>query len=468
MEKLKAVAYCRVSTIMQEEGRSLEFQIKKCQDYCEFQNYELIEIIQDVESGGNDDREGFLELREKVRAKAFDVLVVFESSRISRVTLTMLNFVLELQKSNIHFVSISQPELNTTTPTGMLFFTIQATLSEYERKQISVRVKSNKWARAKAGIWQGGKLPLGYKKDPENNNVILIDEDNALFVQNIFSYYLKTQSLAKTAKEFGKHMESLKWILTNTFYTGIFRYGKKENNINTGIVKINEDYQYFEGFHPPIIDNETFNKVQDLIVKNKKNRPVSYRLLFAGLVYCSCGGKYHSSFGGGGYNYRCEKCKKNISAKKLEQAILDKIFLMTELEELNNNDLQNEKYQEEIKLLKKIIVKDKKEKEKNLLLFKNEIINIEELKKEMDKISSSIISKEKEIKELEKLISNNELNSEKSNNFNLLKEVVKNMENEDREELNKLFKLLIDKILILNKNEINVYNKEIKMSINIK
>lgn len=141
---------------------------------------------------------------------------------------------------------------------------------------------------------------------------------------------------------------------------------------------------------------------------------------------------------------------------------------MTELEELNNNDLQNEKYQEEIKLLKKIIVKDKKEKEKNLLLFKNEIINIEELKKEMDKISSSIISKEKEIKELEKLISNNELNSEKSNNLNLLKEVVKNMENEDREELNKLFKLLIDKILILNKNEINVYNKEIKMSINIK
>ena len=141
---------------------------------------------------------------------------------------------------------------------------------------------------------------------------------------------------------------------------------------------------------------------------------------------------------------------------------------MTELEELNNNDSQNEKYQEEIKLLKKIIAKDKKEKEKNLLLFKNEIINIEELKKEMDKISNSIISKEKEIKELEKLISNNKLNFEKSNNLNLLKEVVKNMENEDREELNKLFKLLIDKILILNKNEINVYNKEIKISINIK
>ena len=83
-------------------------------------------------------------------------------------------------------------------------------------------------------------------------------------------------------------------------------------------------------------------------------------------------------------------------------------------------------------------------------------------------LCADLLHMEDEIKELEKLISNNELNSEKSNNFNLLKEVVKNMENEDREELNKLFKLLIDKILILNKNEINVYNKEIKMSINIK
>ena len=190
MEKLKAVAYCRVSTIMQEEGRSLEFQIKKCQDYCEFQNYELIEIIQDVESGGNDDREGFLKLIQKVKSKEFNVLVVFESSRISRVTLTMLNFVLELQKSNIHFISISQPELNTTTPTGMLFFTIQATLSEYERKQISVRVKSNKWARAKAGIWQGGKLPLGYKKDPENNDIILIDEENAIIIKELQIYLI--------------------------------------------------------------------------------------------------------------------------------------------------------------------------------------------------------------------------------------------------------------------------------------
>ncbi|MDP0493468.1 MAG: recombinase family protein [Fusobacterium sp. JB021] len=185
-KKLRAVAYCRVSTAMQEEGRSLEFQIKKCQDFSEFKEYNLIDIIEDVESGGKDDRPGFNRLIEKVRNKEFDILVVYETSRISRVTITMLNFVLDLQRSGIHFLSISQPELNTTTPTGMLFFQIQASLSEYERKQISVRVKSNKWARAKEGIWQGGKLPIGYKRE---EGIVVIDPEKAKTVKQMFAYY---------------------------------------------------------------------------------------------------------------------------------------------------------------------------------------------------------------------------------------------------------------------------------------
>ena len=75
-----------------------------------------------MESGANDDRSGFIELQNEIARKNFDVLVVFESSRISRKTLTMLNFVLSLEENGIKFTSISQPELDTTTPTGMLFF----------------------------------------------------------------------------------------------------------------------------------------------------------------------------------------------------------------------------------------------------------------------------------------------------------------------------------------------------------
>ena len=66
---MKAIIYARVSTEMQEEGRSLEFQIRKCEDFCQMNSYKLKEVIQDVESGGNDNREGFLKLQQEIKKK---------------------------------------------------------------------------------------------------------------------------------------------------------------------------------------------------------------------------------------------------------------------------------------------------------------------------------------------------------------------------------------------------------------
>ncbi|MGL5724476.1 recombinase family protein, partial [Cetobacterium sp.] len=232
----KALIYCRVSTVMQENGESLFYQIEKCKDFCKSKGMEIYKVLEDVESGAVDDREGFLKLQEEIKKKKFDVLVVYESSRISRRTLTMLNFILELEKNDIKFISISQPELDTTTPTGKLFFQIQSSLGEYERVQISTRVKSSKLQRAKSGKFQGGNLPLGYTR---SNGKIIIDDNTREEVLNIFLSYVDLKSLSKVSKIFQRPVASIKWILENTFYLGKIPYGRKENNINTGIVKVN-------------------------------------------------------------------------------------------------------------------------------------------------------------------------------------------------------------------------------------
>jgi len=111
---------------MQEDRQSLHFQKEKCKDFCQLKGFDVCSIIEDVQSGADDDREGFIKLQKEIDKKSFDILVVYESSRISRKTITMLNFILELEKAGIKFISISQPELDTTTPTGMLFFQIQS------------------------------------------------------------------------------------------------------------------------------------------------------------------------------------------------------------------------------------------------------------------------------------------------------------------------------------------------------
>lgn len=193
---LKGILYCRVSTEMQEEKESLKYQIEKGKSYSKSQNIELTKIITDVESGGRDDRDGFLELQREIKARSFDVLVVYEASRISRKMITMIQFVLQLQEQDIKFISISQPDLNTTTATGMLFFQIQASLAEYERKQISIRVKSGKYERAKVGQFTGGTAPLGYDVIEKK----LIPNEDAELVNDIFDYYLRCQSMAATGK----------------------------------------------------------------------------------------------------------------------------------------------------------------------------------------------------------------------------------------------------------------------------
>ena len=437
---MKAIIYARVSTEMQEEGRSLEFQIRKCEDFCKYNNYTVKEVTQDVESGGNDNREGFLRLQKEIKKKSFDVLVVYESSRISRITLTMLNFVLELQKSDIKFISISQSEINTTTPTGMLFFQIFAVLADYERKQISMRVKSNKWARAKAGIWQGGNVPIGYKKIGKE---IVIDEETKEDVIGIFNTYLATKSLKETAKILGRNISSIKWILQNEFYIGNLMYGRKQNDINTGIVKVNKEIEIFKGNHPALIDEDIFREAQQQMLFKQRYTRIEDKYLFTGLIECTCGGKLYTN----APNYRCEKCKKAITRNKAEKFIINKLLHLKELEFLNSKP-NLEKYENDKKSCETQINKLYKEREKYISLYTKDLISEEELEKRLNEIKTKMEFFEKSLEDINRIIESKTLKSNEIDNVKILKEVLDNIDETDRYDLFKMFRMLIKVIKI--------------------
>lgn len=448
--KLKALIYARVSTTMQEDGNSLLYQIKKCEDYCKLKGYEIYKVIEDVESGANDDRVGFLKLQEEIGNRKFDLLLVYESSRLSRKTLTMLNFVMELEKNNIKFTSISQPELDTTTPTGMLFFQIQAGLSEYERKQISGRVKSSKHQRAKDGKWQGGNLPLGYKKE---GGKIVIDEKTSHEVKSIFHYYLSTHSLSQTAKMYNKPPSSIEWILRNEFYLGKLAFGKKEKNINTGITKINDTYHLFDGEHPQLIDTDLFEAVQRIIQTRKRVIRVEGKLLFTGILHCSCGSKMYKATRKEKDKirvlYQCEECKKVIAYKKAEDAILELLFNLEEMRELDNEteDEDFDLLKEKIKFHEDTISRNAFERKRFIQLFSKDIITSLELEDELSKLKSQSEAAEKEIKNLKNILEMNVKSENYESNLEMLKNIIENMDEEqDRNEIHKLFKLLISRI----------------------
>ena len=449
------IIYARVSTTMQEDNESLKYQIIKTQEYAISKGYHIKKVISDVESGGKDDRPGFLELQKEIQKKSFDVLIVFEISRISRTSKTLINFVFDLNEKGIKFIPISQPELDTTSPTGMLFFHIQSGLAGYERKQISIRTKSNKLARAEDGIWQGGNLPFGYMKD--QNNKIVPDIENSGILRNIFLDYIEFQSLKRVAEKYKRNISSIKFILTNKFYIGKLPYGKQENNLETNSFKRSKEFKYiFEGKHPAIIDIEIFEKVQELI--SRKRIKKTNGLLFSGILKCHCGGKMYKSITRGYTDYKCNECAKSVSTLKIEPFIIRRILRMTELEKLNNQKEADEviTLQNKINQINKRINNIEEEKIKLIdFLTKNYISEEEFIKSKKridDKIKLEYINKEK----YESIISFKDKKGMQKDNLEILRSVIKNVRDEDIDELNEIFRMLIKEIILISKEPLKL------------
>ena len=453
--RLKALIYARVSTTMQEDNDSLKYQILKAKEYCYNQNYDIFKILEDVESGGKDDRDGFIQLKKEIDIKSFDVLVVFETSRISRKMKTLINFIDKISKNDIKFVSISQPELNTISPTGNFLFNVYASLAELEREQTSIRVKTSKLARAKDGIWQGGFLPLGYIKD--KNGEIIIKEEEAKKVKEIFCDYLTTHSFKKVSEYHKLPVSTIQYILKNKFYLGLLPYGKQENILKTNSYKRNKDFKYFfKGKHKSIIDEETFNQVQS--ISELRSITKSEGLLFSGLLRCTCGSKMYRSKTRQWNDYKCSKCKKSISQKKIEPLIfrtlleLDKIY---ELNKTNTDDAITKllyKIEYEIEKIKNLEIK----KGKLIELLTDGIIDKDEFIKSKKEIDFKIDDFNKKIETYQSMIDFEEKKGNQKDNVEILKSVVKNFDNCEINDLKEIFRLLIEKIEIIKKDVLTI------------
>ncbi len=464
----RALIYSRVSTEMQEEKDSLKYQIEKCRDYCKFHSFTVVKEISDVDSGGKDNRKGFLELQNEVDLKTFDVLVVYESSRVSRTMLTMIKFVLKLQEKDIKFISISQPELNTTTPNGMLFFQIQSSLAEYERKQIASRVRSSNHQRAKSGSWLGGSVPIGYDNVDKQ---LVVNEREADIVRSMFECYLTYGTIAKVAKLFGRHHQSVRWILTNEVYIGKKKWGQKERNIMTGKVKINSEYELYDGKHEAIISEEVFEAAQAIINvnKNKKLANSSSQAIFTGILRCTCGGKTHNSSSSREWKtqkrvtshhyYKCTECKKNYPREEVEKSLFEQIYSLPEMRELNDHNLDLKSINMRIENLRKTLKKLESKRKRLMKIYTNGLIEEDELKDLLEEVTLQSSETNKEIRDNLKIIEDEEVSRLNNENIETFKRVMANLDIGDRTEAKKIIRLLFNKIEIVDfkKKKYNFY-----------
>src|SRR5277367_4437632 len=145
---MRAAIYARVSTIGQ--GQSPEMQVRELREYCERRGWEIAgEYVDAGISGAKDSRPALNQLIADAHRRRFDAVVVWKFDRFARSVSHLLRALETFNALGVAFVSLSE-QMDTSTPTGKMVFTVLGAVAELERSLIAERVRAGlRNARAK-------------------------------------------------------------------------------------------------------------------------------------------------------------------------------------------------------------------------------------------------------------------------------------------------------------------------------
>ena len=152
------VAYVRVSTIEQNEGRQLE-SLKK---------YDIEKWFEEKVSGKDTNRPQLQSMLDFVREG--DTIYIHDFSRLARSTKDLLEIIERLQKKNVALISVKE-NFDTSTPTGKLMVTVIAAINEFERTNLLERQREGIAIAKGKGVYKGRK-PITFTDEEFMNELL--------------------------------------------------------------------------------------------------------------------------------------------------------------------------------------------------------------------------------------------------------------------------------------------------------
>ena len=331
MKKKRAILYVRVSTDEQaEKGFSLPAQQIALEKYCKANNIEIAKVFSDDYSAWEGfDRPSYKLLRQYIAANknTIDYILVTQWSRFSRNMTSSLNEIKDLNSKGVEPNAIEQ-WIDFTVPESQYVLAMYLVAPQVENDRLSLRTKAGMRQGVKEGRWLW-KAPKGYTNN-RDTKLIDVDENLAPLVQWCFKEYstglYTAEEVRYKANQSGLDLtkQSFLDMLENPFYKGkmILKAYKDEPE------------QLVPGLHQPLIDDDTFNRVQYVLrSKRKPNKGVKEdkqnALPLRGRLICpSCGRMLTGGLAKGIYPYyHCQpskyNCKVLFSAKSAHNALVN-------------------------------------------------------------------------------------------------------------------------------------------------
>ncbi len=411
--------YLRLSKDDYKEGESssISTQRKMLRAFAKENNFTVYgEYVDDGYSGTNFERPSFKRMIEDIENKKINLVITKDLSRLGRDYITSGKYTeIYFPSKFVRYIAINDGYDSESQYTDIAPF--KNLINEMYARDASKKIRSSFNTKMIEGNFISNFAPYGYKKDPENKNHLIPDEESANIVRKIFNmaasgnppvkiaqYLNYNQILTPSEYRCKKHphlnidnySKYKKWtsstiskMLKNQIYIGNTSQGKTSKisfKSNLKIIRPKEEWIVVENTHIPIIDKEIFDTVKSHTLRRTYEKKGRFTNIFSGIA-------------------KCMDCGKNMSAvssrKKGAQAnlVCGAYKLHGEKKCTNHFIDYDELYNIILKTIRKKTIVNQNDKKELYLKFKNFKVeskiddyklNLKSLKKELSNIDQTI------------------------------------------------------------------------------
>lgn len=316
-----AALYIRLSKEDESEGpsQSVQNQESLLREFVQQHRLSVYDTyVDDGWSGTNFDRPDFQRMIGDIEARKVNMVITKDLSRLGRDYIMTGHYMERyFPEHRVRYISLLDGIDTGVDSTANDITPFRAIMNDMYAKDISKKIKSVKRDKQRKGQFIGGKPAYGYKMHPTEKNKIVIDEEVAPVVRWIFALALSGMSCRNIATRLNQEgiptpatyanlpvarpgpytglwsSERISEMLQNETYIGNMVQGRSVKisyKSKKCLRQAPANWVVVEGTHEPLVDGETFRKVQLLVGSRKHTRSRTYDFLLKGLIFChECG-----------------------------------------------------------------------------------------------------------------------------------------------------------------------------------
>lgn len=309
-----------------DESNSIVNQKRMLLDYCKKNGYtNTMLFVDDGISGTTFDRPDFQRMEAMIEAGQVSTVIVKDLSRFGRNYLEAGQYLeIKYPTLGVRFIAI-QENVDTEQNNGAEMMPFHNIFNEWYAAQTSKKIRAVNRMKAENGKRISPAIPFGYKKNPDDEDHWLIDEPAAEVVRKIYNYCLQGYGPCQIARALEREKimtpteyyysidraasnplpvkpflwgeSTINHILENRQYTGCavnFKTTTVSYKVHKTVYNGSDEQQIIPDMQEAIIEEDVWERVQELR-KNKRRLTATGRTsLFSGLVYCpDCGAKLY-------------------------------------------------------------------------------------------------------------------------------------------------------------------------------